>query len=148
MPSLEDNQRIWRDYDWTSGGEEWSVNWGGAEMVWHGLVLPRLLPFLPARRALEIACGHGRFTRFLRGWVEGLQAVDLNPDCVVVCRERFRADSAVQVFEGDGLSLPMAEDGSVDLVFSYDSLRWRGSSSRTALPSSIIPTSQISGTRN
>ena len=66
MPSLEDNKIKWgTTHAWTHHGDEWSEAWGGAAMQWHSMILPRIHRFLPTKRIIEIAPGHGRWTQFL-----------------------------------------------------------------------------------
>jgi SAM-dependent methyltransferase len=122
MASVEENRDYWRGYDWSRGGEEWSETWGGSELQWNGAILPRIAPFLPCESALEIACGHGRWSRHLRPSCGRLILVDLVADAVEACRRRFAGDPGVSCFQNDGRSLPMAPAGSLDFVFSFDSL--------------------------
>jgi SAM-dependent methyltransferase len=123
LPTIDENLRHWRDgHDWSTQGEEWSRVWGGSESQWQGSILPRIRALLPVRRAVEIGCGFGRWTRRLRPWCEGLVAFDLVEECVVACRERFRGDSGAEFLRTDGRSLTGVAAGSVDLVFSFDSL--------------------------
>lgn len=123
MGTVPENRRHWGDlYDWKHGGEEWSDAWGGSHAQWSHTLLPRLSRFLPASRAVEIGCGHGRWTNFLRDHCRELIALDLADSCVAACADRFAADSRVVCRQTDGASLTGVADGSVDLVFSFDSL--------------------------
>jgi ubiquinone/menaquinone biosynthesis C-methylase UbiE len=123
MPSLEENEAVWgHDYQWQSGGDEWSAMWGGPTMQWYGAIFPRIRAFLPSTRILEIAPGHGRWTAFLLDHCDDLLGVDLSENCIDVCRERFADLPKASFFVNDGTSLPMAHDNSVDFVFSFDSL--------------------------
>jgi len=122
MASVEENRDHWRDYDWSRGGEEWSESWGGSDVQWNGAILPRIAPFLPCARALEIASGHGRWSQHLRPFCRELILVDLVEDAVAACRRRFSGDRKVSCYQNDGRSLPMAAARSLDFVFSFDSL--------------------------
>lgn len=123
MPSLTENHEVWeRNYSWSDGGEEWSSSWGGSEAQWWGCLMPRLRSFLPARRVLEIACGYGRWSRFLRELADELVLIDIAERCVAACRATFAGDSGVRVEQNDGTSLPMVTSQSVDFAFSFDSL--------------------------
>src|SRR5262249_10354895 len=84
--------------------------------------LPRLHRFLPTGTVLEIAPGHGRWTKYLADQCDRLVAVDVAESCVEVCRERFADTPHVEVHRNDGRALPMLADASVDPVFSFDSL--------------------------
>ena len=121
MPSIEEN-RGWGQYDWKDRGDEWSSAWGSSAWMWHLSLRPRIAAYLPAQHILEIAPGHGRCTQFLLGECKRLTAVDLAPECVNACRTRFRGVEHFTCYANDGRSLPMVDDASVDLVFSWDSL--------------------------
>lgn len=122
MASVEENLNHWRDYDWSRGGEEWSESWGGSEVQWNGAILPRIAPFLPCVAGLEIASGHGRWSRHLRPFCRRLVLVDLVEAAVAACRRRFAGDPGVSCYRNDGRSLPMAGAATLDFVFSFDSL--------------------------
>lgn len=122
MPSLEMNKLLWTRYDWQQAGEEWSVNWGTTANLWHGTLMPRIGAFLGDVRAVEIGPGHGRLTAYLKNCCSSLVLVDIAPNCIEFCRERFRDDAHLEYFVNDGGSLRFLEDGSVDFVFSFDSL--------------------------
>ena len=67
MVSVNYNKKWWgQDYDWSEAGDEWSRPWGGPEAQWYGSLYPRIHRFLPTGQVLEIACGHGRWTQFLK----------------------------------------------------------------------------------
>jgi SAM-dependent methyltransferase len=123
MPGVEQNLANWsRQWDWSQGGDEWSAWWGGTRAMWLGALLPRIHAFVPAGTVLEIAPGFGRWTQFLQGLADRLVIVDLTPECIDACRERFAAASNIDYHVNDGRSLDMVADGSIDLVFSFDSL--------------------------
>src|SRR5207249_3566065 len=108
MPGLEENLNAWdKSYEWTKAGNEWSAAWGGADAQWFGSILPRIHSFVPARTILEIAPGHGRWTNYLRQLCKQLIVVDLAPNCIKVCEERFASDSHLRFYVNDGGTLPM-----------------------------------------
>lgn len=123
MPSLADNLHSWDDpSNWVDGGNEWSHSWGSTATMWHGSILPRIAANLPAGRLLEIACGHGRVTAHLLGHCTSYVGIDLAPTCIATCRQRFAAATNATFLVGDGTSLAGIDDGSIDFVFSWDSL--------------------------
>lgn len=124
MPSLAENLEHWgSSFDWSrGGGNEWSGGWGGPSFEWWTTLFPRLQGYVPASRMLEIAPGAGRWTHFLRELCDELTIVDIAPKVIQTCRERFEDDSRISAHVGDGSSLPMCSEGSIDLVFSFDSL--------------------------
>ena len=123
MPSVETNIEIWNEsYDWSNHGDEWSAAWGGPEAQWWGCLLPRIHRYIPAPCILEIAPGFGRWTNYLKGQCQRLTAVDLSAECIAACKNRFSAENHIEYHVNDGKSLDMVADGSVDFVFSFDSL--------------------------
>jgi SAM-dependent methyltransferase len=122
MPTIERNLSLWADYDWKQQGEEWSSAWGGSEFQWHWSLLPRIDAYIPTATILELGTGCGRWTQFLKGYCERLVGVDLSQNCIQSCQQRFSADSHLTFYTNDGKSLAMIPDGSVDFVFSFDSL--------------------------
>src|SRR5258708_2803897 len=123
MPDLAWNS-AWGDgqYDWKTGGEEWSEVWGGSDPQWFGSLYPRLHRFLPAERILEIAPGFGRWTKFLIPNSSRYIGVDLSQACVDACRRIFFNVRHATFVKNDGTSLPGIKNSSCDLVFSFDSL--------------------------
>ncbi len=123
MGDLGQIRELWDvNYSWPQGGEEWSVGWGGADLQWLISIFPRISRFVPAPTILEIAPGFGRWTQYLKNLCERLVIVDISSRCIQACRERFAAEPHISYHVNDGKALDMIPDGSVDLVFSYDSL--------------------------
>lgn len=122
MPSIQENLGWALESAWKDHGEEWSSGFGNSHFMWHGFILPRIARHLPCERGLEIACGHGRCTRYLATQCEKLWAVDLTQEVVDVCRGRLSAFRNIEYAKTDGMSLPMVADASVDFAFSWDSL--------------------------
>lgn len=122
MPTLATNKQHWDTYDWPQGGDEWSAAWGGSQYVWSAVLLPRLLPFLPAGTVLEIAPGFGRWTQYLKDLCERMILVDLAAQCIDACQKRFADARHITFHVNDGMSLDCVPERSIDFVFSYDSL--------------------------
>jgi len=123
MATVDENKAYWGSrYDWPESGDEWSIGWGGPVMQWHGTIFPRINSFLPCENILEIACGHGRWTQFLKDLCSQLTVVDLSEQCIDACKERFSESKNITYHVNDGQSLAMIPDNSVDFVFSFDSL--------------------------
>jgi SAM-dependent methyltransferase len=126
MPDLSWNTAFWNgNYDWKTGGEEWSEAWGGSEAQWFGSLYPRLHRFLPAKSVIEIAPGFGRWTKFLIPNSSEYIGIDLSQECVDACRHIFGErtfSKHVSFLKNDGLSLIGVKNASCDLVFSFDSL--------------------------
>ncbi|HEX3048661.1 MAG TPA: class I SAM-dependent methyltransferase [Bacillota bacterium] len=122
MASINENLNLWSGYDWTQLGDEWSEPWGGSDYLWFGTIMPRICRFLPAKTILEIAPGYGRCTQFLRFNCEKLIVVDVTPNCIDFCKERFKTATNIDYYVNDGRSLNMLDNHSIDFVFSWDSL--------------------------
>jgi SAM-dependent methyltransferase len=123
MPDLDAIRQTWNQPSgWVSGGDEWSGPWGGTESLWWGSLVPRIHAFLPAAVVLELGPGEGRWSQYLRALADELVLVDVAEHCVSRCSELFEGDPGASVHLGDGLSLPMVGDRSVDFAFSFDSL--------------------------
>lgn len=123
MPSVDENRAAWDGaYDWSGRGDEWSQAWGGSAMEWYGTLLPRIKSYVPAGTILEIACGYGRWTQFLKELCRKLVVVDISAECVAACRRRFSTCSHIEYHVNDGKSLGMISDSCVDFAFSFDSL--------------------------
>ena len=123
MPTVNFNKKKWDgDYQWTNRGDEWSALWGGPSMQWYGTILPRIQSFIPTDSILEIACGYGRWTQFLKDMCQNLTVIDLSEECIQACEQRFSDCSNIVYHVNDGKSLHMIPDASVNFVFSFDSL--------------------------
>lgn len=74
-------------------------------------VIAELIATLPPKRTLDIACGTGFLTRYLRGEVVGL---DQSERMLAVAREQV---PAARFVKGDALSLPF-DDGEFERIFT------------------------------
>lgn len=123
MATIEENEKTWnKDYMWSDGGNEWSIPWGGADMQWHTMILPRIHRFVPLGNTLEIACGRGRWTEFLKNISASLIGIDLSKKNIEFCKVRFKNDKHLKFYQNDGKSLDMVKGNSIDFIFSCDSL--------------------------
>ena len=95
---------------------------GRSEAQWAVSLLPRIELWLPAGTILEIGCGRGRWSRFLRAHGSALVLTDVLDSCVEACRRLFAGDAGVRCLDTDGRTLGGVADRSVDFVFSFDSL--------------------------
>lgn len=124
MPSVIENQLRWTEHPWEREGHEWSPGQtvAGGEMLWWRGLLPRIATHLPAGRILEIGPGFGRWTQHLLPLCDQLTAIDLTERCITHCRQKFAGIPSFDAWTNDGESLERVPDGSLDFVFSFDSL--------------------------
>jgi len=123
MPTIDENKYKWGvNYDWPLDGDEWSSSWGGTDMQWHWSILPRIHQYVPCETALEIATGRGRWTQFLIRQANQTIGIDLSDACIIACKTRFSSVKNAAFYVNDGQTLSCVEDGTVDFIFSFDSL--------------------------
>jgi len=124
MPTISENRDRWQNHKWGQSGDEWSPGRSaeGTAVLWHRTVLPRVRRFLPTGTIVEIGPGFGRWTQYLRRLCIRLIVVDLSERCIDSCRQRFAGDRHIEYIVNDGTSLEQIPDGSVDFIFSFDSL--------------------------
>ena len=123
MPDVDENLANWTaEWDWSARGDDWSAWWGGTETQWREAVRPRIERYVPTGTILELGPGYGRWSQYLKDLADRLVLVDLTPECIAACRERFATATNVAYHVNDGRSLDMVADSSIDLCFSFDSL--------------------------
>lgn len=92
------------------------------EMQWNDIIYP-LIEGLDFTAALDLACGHGRNSEFLRKLTKELHLVDINRSCIDACRERFSDEKDGTRFYyhvTDGNHVSMIAPDSLTLVYSWD----------------------------
>ena len=89
MPNLEWNKNVWdKDYNWELKGEEWSHLWGNSEAQWFSSIYPRIHRFIACDNILEIACGYGRWSKFLKEYAsQNYRGIDLSSECIAYCKK-------------------------------------------------------------
>jgi SAM-dependent methyltransferase len=123
MPTLEWNKDKWdKEYNWDLRGEEWSQSWGNSEAQWFSSLYPRIHRFIACDNVLEIACGYGRWTKYLQEYaINKFMGVDLSSECIQYCKQHFK-DDKTSFYQNDGVSLKDVSIIKHDFVFSFDSL--------------------------
>jgi ubiquinone/menaquinone biosynthesis C-methylase UbiE len=124
--SIEENFEVWNDkHKWPKAGDEWD---GQAKVcrvpyeVWKQSLIDNLiLPNVTNRTVLEIAPGHGRWSETIVKFAKRAILVDLSPNSIDRCRERFCGYSNVEYCVNDGKSLPDDLSSEIDFIWSYDS---------------------------
>lgn len=115
--SVSNNFSKWDNYDWSEGGEEWSNDpeWKQAFVDYV------LIPNVPEGvHILEIGPGAGRWSEYLAKLASQLDIVDLSPQCIKICKKKFKNHSNINYFINDGSSLGFLPDSSIDFIWSWD----------------------------
>jgi SAM-dependent methyltransferase len=89
---------------------------------WVYYVRPVLARLPRLATVVDLGCGYGRNLEYLRREVSLAVGVDANIDALDYCRRRFAGKEDVILQHVDGHSLPGVNDGSVSLVYSFDSM--------------------------
>ncbi len=114
--TCHDNAEKWRAYDWSAGGEEWTISPEWRRSVVEDLMLPRL----PDNAVvLEIGAGAGRWSAVLVSVARELILTDISERAIAFCRARFVNEANVRFCVTDA-GLPEIGDGAVDFVWSFD----------------------------
>ncbi len=81
-----------------------------------------ILPYLKnTTNALEIGCGHGRWSKILSENVTSLILIDVSPSCIDFCKNILKGESNLTYIVNSGKSLEGVDSDSVDFIWSYDS---------------------------
>lgn len=108
-----------REFDWSRGGEEWTVS-----PAWWESILDATVRRLarPGQSVLEIGPGAGRFTaELLAAEPARLVLLDLSSNCLDMCRARFgESTTPIEYLLGDGAGVPVEGAERFDLIFSFD----------------------------
>jgi len=124
--TIAENLERWNEnHTWAKGGDEWD---GQAEKcgilyeTWkQSLIDTLILPNVTDKSVLEIAPGYGRWSEHILKVAKRVVLVDLSPNCIEHCRERFGEADNIEYHVNDGLSLPADLTSEIDFVWSYDS---------------------------
>jgi ubiquinone/menaquinone biosynthesis C-methylase UbiE len=83
-----------------------------------------LFPNIDEYQVVEIACGHGRIANQVLSDNEPatLTLVDINPDNIKHCIKRFKKYPNLNYITNNGVDLRDIPDGSIDFVYSFDSM--------------------------
>lgn len=125
--TVETNLNLWdEDYAWPEDGDEWSgqarfCNQSYSE--WKNSIVDAFIaPYISKDTSvLEIAPGHGRWTKEIVGRCGKLTIIDLSPSCIDFCKGHFASYDNISYLVNDGKSLEGVRDDSVDFIWSFDS---------------------------
>jgi SAM-dependent methyltransferase len=94
------------------------------ELQWNQIIFP-LIKDLDFTSVLDLACGHGRNSEYLRRYAGEIHLVDINQSCIDACRDRFGETKEGVKFHfhvTDGNHLNMISEESISLVYTWDSM--------------------------
>lgn len=115
--TIEGNLDAWSRYEWSLQGEEWTPG-----LEWkHSLIKHVLEPNIPlGSRVIEIGPGAGRWTEYLLQRAKHVSVVDLTPECIRICKERFKGSEKISYYINDGQDLSFIPPASIDRVWSFN----------------------------
>jgi len=127
LPShtVEENKRLWNNYDWSEEGEEWTSEVQKYKGIdpdqWKQQLISNLMVknFPVGKTILEIGPGAGRWTEHLQKIGKRIILADITKKCLDVCQERFKDDKNIEynLIENDLDFLP---ENCIDQIWSYD----------------------------
>lgn len=127
--NLEWNRQRWGQRAGWDNRDSYGYRWDGGYQQTVGQVArladTHLRPHTDDRydlNVLELSPGGGRFTMELVRYASALTLVDMNEECLEVCRDRFAyVPTPIDYVLNDGRSLPIT-DRKFDLIACYDSM--------------------------
>ncbi len=123
--SIEHNKRMWDDWDWSEGGEEWNrTAQRDREIdpsVWKQELIDKMMFKYIEKNStvLEIGSGAGRWSAELVNVAAKLILADISPHCLEMCKKRFHNHSNVQ-YQLITTRLDFIEADSIDYIWSFD----------------------------
>jgi len=126
MPSIEENKFWDKEYNWSEHGDEWSDQASFCRIP-YGEWKKSIVDFFiypnikEGATVLEIAPGHGRWTKYILEKAGRVILSELNPGCIDYCKKIFSNFNNVEYFVNDGKSLSFVKSESADFIWSYDS---------------------------
>jgi ubiquinone/menaquinone biosynthesis C-methylase UbiE len=115
--SAIDNRERWTDWDWSDGGEEWTLSTEWKQALIDDVLLARISA---GGVVLEIGPGAARWSAALHPRARRLILVDVSDRPLALCRERFAAAENIEYVLSSGNDLPGVADSSVDAIWSFD----------------------------
>ena len=71
---------------------------------------------------VELACGHGRNSWQMRDWSNKITLVDVVPENIDICRERFKDRPGTEFVANLGTEYTNLADASYSAIFCYDAM--------------------------
>lgn len=123
--SIENNRRMWNNWDWSQGGEEWTQvakRYKGIEPEeWKNSLLNEMMYRYIENNSviLEIGPGAGRWTAYLIKLAKKLVLVDISTKCLNMCKEKFKEYSNIDYHLVEN-RLNSINNSTIDYIWSYD----------------------------
>ncbi len=111
------NREIWKRWDWSGGGDEWTISPEWKDSLVRSVLAPAIPPHASV---VEIGPGAGRWTEHILPVADHYLGFDISETCVALCREKFASFKGAKFVLTGGSSLPEAADSSVHTVWSHD----------------------------
>jgi SAM-dependent methyltransferase len=106
---------------WTSDNPYFARAEAYMEQSWNELIWP-VIHGLDLRSVLDLAAGHGRNSQRLLDHCETLTIMDIQPDNIERCRQRFAGIDRITYHVTNGYDLRPVADGSITLVYCFDAM--------------------------
>lgn len=124
--NIEKSINFWNQQAYIpNDGEGWSEDFGGSEAQWINIIKPRIRKYIPCKKIVEIACGWGRWSRFLMNESNQYYGFDFSKSAIDSCNQKYTFDilnKKASFYLNDGKNLKEIEKDSIDFIFSFDSL--------------------------
>ncbi len=115
----EVNRAMWGSWNWATGGNEWS---NSEVSGWKESIVGKILvPFVENDfSVLEIGPGAGRWTEHLVERSAKLTLVDVTPECIDLCKEKFAGHGNIEFHVNNGNDLGFIASSSIERIWSFD----------------------------
>jgi SAM-dependent methyltransferase len=91
------------------------------DQLWRNLIWP-MIQGADFSVTMDFACGHGRNSAKLVEYAKKLLCVDVNPEAIRKCKQRFAHQPKVVCILNDGATLSAIDDASLTFIYSFDSV--------------------------
>lgn len=118
--SVHEVARYWHQDPYYDRAEQWmNAFWNPGNP---NRPFRRLFDTLNLRATAELACGHGRHAHRIYEQVPALILIDVVPENISFCKERFKGVSNVATMQNDGASFRPLPDGFLTAIYCYDAM--------------------------
>jgi ubiquinone/menaquinone biosynthesis C-methylase UbiE len=115
--SVEIVSEPWRNSPYYADAEGWTWMFWDAESPFR-----RFFDRLDVESMVELACGHGRHAEKIAARAGRLALMDVLPENIEVCRQRFARFANIECFVNSGVDFQPLGDASVSAIYCYDAM--------------------------